>query len=63
MFIVDPAGVLVYAGAIDDRPTTDTVDVAGAKNFVRAAYQEVKAGKPVSVATTAAYGCSVKYGD
>jgi peroxiredoxin len=63
MFIVDPAGVLVYAGAIDDKPTTDTADVAGAKNFVRAAYQEVKAGKPVSVATTAAYGCSVKYGD
>lgn len=63
MFLVDAQGVLVYAGAIDDKPTTDTADVPAAKNFVLAAYQDVKAGKPVSVATTAAYGCAVKYGD
>jgi peroxiredoxin len=61
MFVIDPQGTLVYDGAIDDRPSSDQADVAGAKNFVRAAYQEVKAGKPVSVATTAPYGCSVKY--
>jgi hypothetical protein len=63
MFLIDPKGVLVYAGAIDDKPTYDLADVAGAKNYVLAAYQEAKAGKPVSVGSTAPYGCSVKYKD
>jgi peroxiredoxin len=61
MFVIDDHGTLVYAGAIDDRPSTDVADVDGAKNYVRAAYEEAKAGKPVSVSTTASYGCSVKY--
>ncbi|HXJ35179.1 MAG TPA: thioredoxin family protein [Candidatus Eisenbacteria bacterium] len=63
MYLVDAKGVLVYAGAIDDRPSADASDVDGAKNYVLAAYQETTAGKPVTVATTAPYGCSVKYGD
>jgi peroxiredoxin len=61
MFLVDAKGTLVYAGAIDDKPTTDLADVAGAKNYVEAAYREVKAGKPVTTSATAPYGCSVKY--
>jgi peroxiredoxin len=62
MFLVDAKGTLVYAGAIDDKPTTDVADVAGANNYVEAAYREVKAGKPVTTSATAPYGCSVKYG-
>jgi peroxiredoxin len=61
MFVIDDKGTLVYAGAIDDNPSADKADVEGAKSYVLAAYQESKAGKPVSVATTAPYGCSVKY--
>jgi peroxiredoxin len=61
MFVIDDKGTLVYAGAIDDKPTPDKADVEGAKSYVLAAYQESKSGKPVSVATTAPYGCSVKY--
>ena len=61
MFVIDDKGKLVYAGAIDDKPTPDKADVDGAKSYVLAAYQEAKAGKPVTVATTAPYGCSVKY--
>jgi peroxiredoxin len=61
MFVIDDKGVLVYAGAIDDKPTTDQADTATAKNFVRAAYDEASAGKPVSTASTAPYGCGVKY--
>lgn len=61
MFIVDPAGALIYKGAIDDRPTADKADVAGAKNHVRQALDEAMAGKPVSEPATKAYGCSVKY--
>jgi len=63
MFIISPEGTLIYDGAIDDRPTTDTADVNGAKNYVSLALSEAMAGKPVSVATSRPYGCSVKYAD
>jgi peroxiredoxin len=61
MYIVDPKGVLVYAGGIDDKRSTDPADVKTAKNYVRAAMDELLAGKKVSEASTAPYGCSVKY--
>ena len=61
MFIVDAAGTLVYMGGIDNRATTEVADIAGAKNYVRAALDEIAAGKPVSEAVTRPYGCSVKY--
>ncbi|MCM2256550.1 MAG: thioredoxin family protein [Vicinamibacteria bacterium] len=61
MFVIDPQGKLVYAGAIDDKPSTDQADIAGARNLVAAALDEALAGKPVSVATSTPYGCSVKY--
>ena len=61
LYIVDPKGVLVYAGGIDDKRSTDPADVKTAKNYVRAAMDELLAGKPVSSASTQPYGCSVKY--
>jgi alkyl hydroperoxide reductase subunit AhpC len=61
MFVIDPAGKIVYAGAIDDRRSANPADVKTAKNFVRAALDETLAGRPVSVASTTPYGCSVKY--
>ncbi|MFD1786375.1 thioredoxin family protein [Sphingomonas floccifaciens] len=63
LYIVDPAGKLVYQGGIDDKPTANAADIAGARNHVTAALGEMKAGKPVSVAETRPYGCSVKYAD
>jgi hypothetical protein len=63
MFVIGPQGTLLYNGAIDDRPTTDTADVNGAKNYVTAALNEATAGKPVSNPTSRPYGCSVKYAD
>jgi hypothetical protein len=62
LYVVNPAGTLVYNGGIDDKPTQDPADIAGARNHVLAALGELKAGKPVSVPTSRAYGCSVKYG-
>src|SRR5689334_18979348 len=62
MFIIDPQGTLIYQGAIDDRPSTDQADIAGAKNYVNAALTEAMSGKPVTEAATRPYGCSVKYG-
>ena len=61
MYIVDKGGVLVYAGAIDDKPTTRKSDVPGAQNYVRAALQAVATGQPVKTPVTRAYGCTVKY--
>lgn len=61
MFVIDPKGSVIYAGAIDDRPTWRPEDVKTAKNLVAAALDEAMAGKPVSQPATAAYGCSVKY--
>jgi hypothetical protein len=61
MYIVDPAGKLVYAGAIDSKPTSNPADIASATNHVNAALAETLAGKAVSVASTRPYGCSVKY--
>jgi peroxiredoxin len=61
MYIVNPDGVLIYKGAIDDKPTTNKEDVPGARNYVLAALDESMAGKPVSMASTTPYGCSVKY--
>ena len=61
MYIIDPKGVLVYAGGIDDKRTANPEDVKTAKNFVRAALAESLAGKAVSTPTATPYGCSVKY--
>lgn len=61
MFVIDPQGNVVYAGAIDDKRSANPADAKTAKNYVRAALTESMAGKPVSVAQTQPYGCSVKY--
>lgn len=63
MFVIDKKGIVVYQGAIDDRPDTDPVSIAGAKNYVTSALDETLAGKKVSHGTTKAYGCSVKYAE
>lgn len=62
MFVIDAAGKVVYAGAIDDRPTSSG-DPRTAKNYVRAAVEALLAGKPVATTTTKPYGCGVKYAD
>jgi peroxiredoxin len=61
MFVINPKGELIYAGGIDNTPSTDVADIATAKNYVTAALDEAMAGKPVSTPTSQPYGCSVKY--
>lgn len=61
LFVINPEGAPIYAGAIDDRPSTDPADLQGATNYVQRALDEAMAGQPVSVPETAPYGCSVKY--
>lgn len=61
MYIVSPQGLLVYQGAIDDKPSADPADIPSSVNYVKTALDEAMAGKAVSVSTTKSYGCSVKY--
>jgi peroxiredoxin len=61
MYIIDPKGRLAYMGAIDDKPSASAASLNGAKSYIRQAVAELKAGKPVSEASTKAYGCFVKY--
>jgi len=61
MFVIDPNGTLVYAGAIDDKRSTNVADVKTATNYVVAALTDAKSGKPVSKANNHAYGCTIKY--
>ena len=60
MYVIDPAGKVIYAGAIDDGRSTRH-DPLAAHNFVQAALTQVKAGQVVAQASSAPYGCSLKY--
>ena len=61
MFVIDKAGVLRYAGAIDSNPSSDPETIASAENYVLAAVSEMQAQKKVTKPTSKPYGCSVKY--
>lgn len=61
MYVIDAEGKLRYMGAIDDKPTSDTADIATAKNYVTEAIAAVTSGKEVTETITRPYGCSVKY--
>lgn len=61
MYVIDPNGTLLYIGAIDDKRSTNQADIKTATNYVTQAFAEIRAGKPVSAASTTAYGCTVKY--
>jgi hypothetical protein len=62
MFVIAADGTLAYDGAMDDRPQPFG-DPRTAKNYVRAAVNELLAGKPVTISQTKPYGCGVHYAD
>lgn len=62
MFVVAPDGTLAYAGAIDGRPSFDAAEVTKSHNLVRAALEDLGAGRPVAVTSTRPYGCGIGYG-
>jgi peroxiredoxin len=61
MYVINPDGILVYKGAIDNKRSTNQADVKTATNYVKSALEEVMTGKPVATTATQPYGCSVKY--
>jgi peroxiredoxin len=61
MVVIDPAGKVIYNGAIDSKPTPDVEDIQAADNYVSDALSAAMAGKPIATPFTRPYGCSVKY--
>jgi hypothetical protein len=61
IFIIDPKGVLLYAGGIDSIPSARPDDIKAATNYVNQALGEAFGGRPITAAATKAYGCSIKY--
>jgi peroxiredoxin len=68
MFVIDPKGLLIYDGAIDNDPLDDAIadktqDGSQYLNYVDQALTQAAAGRPVAVSSTPPYGCGVKYAD
>ncbi len=61
IYIVNTKGIVVYQGAIDNKPSANPKDIKTARNHVIAALNEIKAGKPISVKRSRSYGCAIKY--
>ena len=61
LYIISRQGLLLYAGGIDSIASVRVDDIKTATNYLRQGLTEALAGKPVSVAVSNAYGCSIKY--
>ncbi|MCZ7592654.1 MAG: redoxin domain-containing protein [Kiritimatiellae bacterium] len=61
MYIINEDGTLLYQGGIDSIPSTRPEDLARAKNYVRAALDDIEAGRPVQIPEARPYGCAVRY--
>ena len=61
MYVIDPQGRVIYAGAIDSRPTANPADIKVATNHVNQALADALAGRPVATPATQPYGCTIKY--
>lgn len=61
MYVISEDGKIAYMGAIDDKSGTEVDEIETANNHVVDALELIMADKPVAVAKTKPYGCSVKY--
>ena len=65
LFVVGKDGTLLYKGAVDNSPDGERGAPKGGTlvEYVPAALEDLKAGRPLRTAETRAYGCGVKYAD
>ena len=64
MYMIDSSGVLKYKGAIDDvgrGMKFFSASLKDAVNYVATQLDDVKNNKSLTISSTVAYGCSVKY--
>ena len=61
IFVINPAGVLVYDGAIDSIRSANPRDIGQAENYVTSSLRAVSEGRMPDKSTSEPYGCTVKY--
>src|SRR5688500_1572675 len=61
MFIIASSGELAYAGAISDNATMNANEARASKNFVKAALQDLAAGRKIAMPSTRPFGCTIAY--
>lgn len=61
MFVIDPKGELVYSGAISDNPTRSVKEARASRNYVRAALEDLAAGRKIATSSTRPFGCTIAY--
>ncbi|NUZ08893.1 redoxin domain-containing protein [Piscinibacter koreensis] len=61
MFVIAADGRLAYAGGIDDSESGEAAVVRRSRNHVRAALDELFAGRPVKTPATPPFGCALAY--
>jgi peroxiredoxin len=64
LFVIDAAGRLAYRGAVDNSPDGERGAPEGGVlvEYAAEAVADLRAGRPIKVSSTRAYGCGVKYG-
>lgn len=62
MFIISPAGKVVYQGAIDSIRDANPESIDKATNYVMEALKAMASDEGIAETRTRPYGCSVKYG-
>ena len=61
MYVIAPDGRLVYAGGAGDKSTMDAEVVRASRNYVRAALEDLAAGRKVATPSSAPFGCTIAY--
>jgi peroxiredoxin len=61
MFVIDPMGIVVYAGGIDDNDSANPAVIPRSKNYVSAALDAALVGQKVVTTSARPYGCHVQY--
>jgi hypothetical protein len=61
MFIISPRGDVVYSGAISDNPTMSAAAARSSRNYVKAALEDLLAGRKIATASTRPFGCTIAY--
>ena len=61
MFVINAKGEMVYSGAISDNPTMSASEARASRNYVKAALDDLAAGRKIATASTRPFGCTVAY--
>jgi hypothetical protein len=61
IFIMGSQGALVYAGGTGDKSTMDAKEVRASRSYVRAALEDLAAGRKIATPTSRPFGCTIAY--